>query len=53
MQIPFLENIEESIKVKSKEITKRVKKIQKIQEKNAYIKHQENIYLTRQNKKDK
>lgn len=53
MQIPFLENIDESINAKIKEITKKVKKIQKVQEKSAYIKHQENAYLTRQNKKDR
>lgn len=53
MQIPFLENIDESINAKIKEIIKKVKKIQKVQEKSAYIKHQENAYLTRQNKKDR
>ena len=53
MQIPFIENIDESVNAKIKEITKKVKKIQKVQEKSAYIKHQENAYLTRQNKKDR
>ena len=53
MQMPFIENIDESTNAKIKEITKKVKKIQKVQEKSAYIKHQENAYLTRQNKKDR
>ena len=53
MQIPFFFFFYESINAKIKEITKKVKKIQKVQEKSAYIKHQENAYLTRQNKKDR
>lgn len=52
MQIPFIGTLDESISIKSKEITKKVKKIQKAQEKSAYLKHQESAYLKRKNKKD-